>query len=117
MCVMQMETADRSGGTSLTPQWIKHFGQQAATGTTSRSLYNKKLIVVQKSSPREIESCPKSSEISAASVVSPVQQSVAQAAVQLQRDPSVRKEVICDRKNRKRRRKQDKLVDIFSNNV
>lgn len=68
------------------PRWIKHFENQAISGTSSRSLFNRRLIVVEKFSK---ESSPKqSTEVHLPPIVSPVQQSVEQAKEEIKREVS-----------------------------
>jgi hypothetical protein len=66
------------------PRWIKHFEIQALSGTSSRSLFNRRLIVIEKV---PIESSPKEAvEINLPPIVSPVQQSVEQAKEEIKRE-------------------------------
>lgn len=66
------------------PRWIKHFEQQALNGSSSRSLFNRRLIVVEKF-PSEI-SVKEADHLPLPSIVSPVQQSVEQAKEEIKRE-------------------------------
>ena len=71
--------------TAATPSWIKHFEDQASTGVASRSLLNRRVIILQKSRASD-KSTSKLTDPSLPSIISPVQQTVEQAEEDIRRE-------------------------------
>jgi hypothetical protein len=84
---MPISFAVKSDKTTV-PRWIKHFEEQAFSGTSSRSLFNKRLIVVEKFSPNKSINNHQQVIQNLPAIVSPVQQSIIQAEEEIKREVS-----------------------------
>lgn len=104
------------------PRWINHFEKQAKIGISSRSYYNKRVIIVYKVKEGEKKFEDKINEEKTPDIISPVQQVVEQAEEDIKREESATNgildtdNVIGTNKEKKKRRviNNNKRKNIFT---